>query len=235
MSVQIRCPNCKRFFGAPDLESVRTYAAGGGIIQTLTERIVLQPIIKHYRIRGRFFKAMALPVFFTFIGPAEVMYFGISSYIAFGLIGISGAISLVIVGQEFEEKEIEDKPDDEPQEPEPQSVAPQPFIEVTKPGPNSLNIRVAHEPPANPNPVRQRTLGQADIAMARLATGDSPITPVSWSNVKRAGYRYGEKTFYEIQRRWIREGLAYRSENGAVYLKGAGRRILSQYAQQAIN
>lgn len=233
MSIEIRCPHCHRYFGAPDLESVKTYAAQGGMIQTLTQRIIAQPVHFHYITPAPLWRAVAFALVPAFLSPAASLYFHIDPICSGSASVIIFAIGLVIGSTEVEQTEIEDLPaaDDEPEQ-EQDEPLPARFEEVTTPFKNSMSIRLAHEPPANSDPTRQRTLGQADLALAKLATGESAISPVSFANAKKAGYRFGEPAFYEVQRRWLHEGVAFKSANGAVYLKPSGIKTLRRYASQ---
>lgn len=233
MTIKLRCPHCQRYFSAPDLESVKTYAASGGMIQTLTERIVMQTTYRHYVTPGPLWLAFAVALPPAFLAPAAVLYYGVDPVLAGGTVVACLSIGLVIASTQVEQTEIEDDlPSDD--EPDAEPVEPQPaqFVEVTRPGKNSLSIRLVHEPPASADPTRQRTLGQADLALAKLATGINPISPISLAEARKRGYKFGEPAFYDIQRRWLKEGLAFKSAGGAVYLKPTGRKALSQYAER---
>lgn len=231
--MKIRCPHCHRYFGAPDLESVKTYAAQGGMIQTLTQRIIAQPIIHRYETPAPLWRAVAFASLPAFLAPSAVLYWHVDPSLAGGIAVTCLAVGLVIGSTQVEQVEIEDEPaaDDEPEYKQDEPM-PARFEEVTIPFKNSMSIRLAHEPPANADPTRQRTLGQADLALAKLATGNGAISPVSFANAKRAGYRFGEPAFYEVQRRWLYEGIAFKSTNGAVYLKPSGIKTLRRYAGQ---
>lgn len=234
MGIDICCPHCGRYFGAPDLESVKTYAANGGMIQTLVERITAQPIHHHYITPAPLWRAVAFALPPAFLAPASVLYWHIDPTVAGGFAVVCFAVGLVIGSTQVEQTEVTNKSpfDDEPEvgQAEPQPVR---VEEVTRPGKNSVSIRWAHEPPASTDPTRQLTLGKADLALAKLATATAyPMQPISWAEAKRRRYSHGEKTFYEIQRHWIKEGLAFRDTSGAVYLNVAGKRTLAKYASQ---
>lgn len=233
MSIKLRCPHCGRFFAAPDLESVKTYAASGGMFQTLTEKITLQPVIKRYETPGPLWMAVAIALIPAALGPAEVLYFGVDPVFAFALIPVSFGVGLVIASTRVEEREIEDKPQaDDELEAEPDEPQSDRLETVERPGKNSMTIRLVHEPPSSPDPVRQRILGRADLALAKLATGVNPISPVSLAKAKERGFKFGEPTFYEVQHKWVREGLVFLSGSGGVYLRPSGAKILSQYVNQ---
>lgn len=234
MTIQIRCPRCRQFFGAPDLESVRTYAAQGGIIQTLTERIITEVVHKHYVTPGPLWKAEALTLPFIFLAPSAPYIIGMSPLVA-GILAVTlRSIALVWASTDIEEREIEeDPPDDDGTEMEQSEQMPAPFEQVTKPGPNSMSIRRVHEPPRDDDPKRQISLARADVALAKLATSSAyPMEPISWAEAQRRRYPHGEKTFYQIQKHWLDRGLAFKSSTGAVYLKPSGIKILRQYSSQ---
>lgn len=232
--MKIRCPHCRRYFGAPDMESVRTYAASGGIIQTLTERIVVQPIIKRYETPTPVMRAVALVLPLVFFAPGLTLYFNVNPLVSGAILVTSASILFVAVSTRVEEREIDDEPNEDEDEGDEPDVgqAPGRLEEITRPGPNSISIRLVHEPPHNPDPGRQSSLGRADFELARLATGPNPISPISFAAARQRGYKAGEPTFYQVQRHWIERGLAFRANTGAVYLRESGRRILAKYAQQ---
>lgn len=233
MGIEIRCPHCGQYFGAPDLESVKTYAASGGMIQTLTQRILMQPIHYHYITPAPLWRAVALALPQAFFAPAEVFYWHFDPLLTGGFAVFLFAVGLVIGSTEVEQTEIVDEPaaDDEPEQ-KPDESQPARFDEVTTPFKNSMSIRLVHEPPSSTDPTRQRTLGQADLALAKLATGINPISPVSLAEARKRGYKFGEPAFYAVQQQWLRENLVFKSANGAVYMKPSGIKTLRQYASQ---
>jgi len=136
--------------------------------------------------------ALTLPL--VFFAPSISLYFGVDPLVTGRILVTSASILFVVASTQIEETEIIDEPEqDEQKRDEPEQDDPQPdrFEEVSTPFKNSMAIRLAHEPPANHDPARQRTLGQADFALAKLATGEGAISPVSFAEAKRHGYRFG--------------------------------------------
>lgn len=241
MTITIRCPHCHRYFGAPDLQSVKTYAAQGGLIQTLTERITAQPIHKHYITPGPFWLAAAVAGVPMGLSGALIKYAEFDPVVVLGFATLCFSVGLVIASTRIEETEVPDEPadDDEPEvEPAP---ARETLTEVSHPFVNQTIIRRApHEPPRadDNNPKTQIRLGRADLALAKLVTASAyPMRPISWREAQRRrwgsnGAVYGEKTFYKIVAHWKAEGLVFSTNRGEVYLKPSGQRTLTQYAAQ---
>lgn len=234
--MKIRCPHCGRFFSAPDIESVKTYAAQGGMIQTLTQRIIAQPIIHRYETPAPLWRAIAFASLPAFFAPSAVLYWHVDPSLAGGIAVTCLAVGLVIGSTQVEQTEIVDEPaidDDIEQERDepPQSAR---FEEVTHPGKNSVNIHFSiHEPPHDSNPNSQQKLYHADLALAKAAIDiDFPLAPISWSEVQKRRMSIGEKTFYRIQHQWSKEALVIQTASGAVYLNGHGRSVLRQYIGQ---
>lgn len=209
-------------------------------MQTLVERVVAQPIQHRYITPLPVMKAAAMILPIAFFAPGMTMYFHIDPLVSGGFVVTVASAFFVWASTKVEVVEEREQPEDTSEEPEPQPAAPQPFIEVSKPGPNSLSWKVRHEPPASDDPKRQISLGRADIVLARLATGDDPMEPISWDNAKARGFKrltngLGEKTFYDIQHSWIDRGHARLDGRGHCYLTTGGRHALSRYAQQVVN
>lgn len=233
--MKIRCPHCGRYFGAPDIESVKTYAASGGMIQSVVTRIIAQPIIHRYETPTPLWRAVAIAALPAFLAPSAVLYWHVDPSLAGGVAVTCLAVGLVIGSTQVEQVEIEDKPTND-DEPEQEQNDPQPtrFEEITHPGKNSVNIHFSiHEPPHDSDPKTQQRLYHADLALAKAATDrDRPLAPISWTEVQKRRISVGEKTFYRIQHQWSREALIIQTASGAVYLNGHGRSVLRQYASQ---
>jgi len=234
VSVKIRCHACGIYNTIPDhYEAVKNYCATGGMIQTLVQRIVAQPIHYHYHTPAPLWRATAFALLPAFFAPAVTLYWHIDPMWSGGLSVFCLAVGLVIGSTQVEQTEVTDEPPADEPDAEQDEPAPVPPVEVSTPFKNSMQIRMAHQPPASTDPDRQRKLGQADLSLAKLATSSAyPMNPISLKEAQRRQWPHGEPTFYEIQRHWLVEGLAFKSTTGAVYLKPSGQRTLTQYAAQ---
>ena len=204
------------------------------MIQTLTTRIMAQPIHRHYITPAPLWRAVAFALVPAFLAPAASQYFHVDPVCSGGLSVLVFSIGLVIGSTQVEETEIENEPpdDDEP-ESEPEVAEPVRVEEVTRQFKNSVSIRWPHEPPHDTDHKAQIRLSHADLALAKAATDkDNPLMPISWPNVQKRRMGIGEPTFYRIERHWLKEGLAFKTNSGAVYLKPSGIKTLTQYANQ---